>query len=303
MKKVALIYPRGTYKSTPFYFRGGDGLHENEQLQDDLKRAQENYKKARKALSEARQEYESSQLILDDLDSCACKVASNIGSGSTETTANSMLKLRIKQLQAEIEEVEKEIEEARQPITSFEYISLQNEYAQFGPDLEELRHQGEFNKDNSIEMKKKIGEILLSPKFSESVEALVENQVASDCRNRLRSLLSNKTNDIYQQKSSDSGKINHINDSELMEIFDIQREADQDLLESELRLNLARMHRYLLVKMEVDRISEMNEFLTLMQKDTIVDPQSVFDACMEEEEFPDEEDKKAKVDNAGSKGI
>ena len=293
MRKVALIYPRGTCRSPAFYFRGGDGLYEPEILRSSYKQAMEEYNKTKKAHAEAKKEYKQTQAELEDLDECILKMAANMGSDSSETTKHSELRSKIQQLKMDIEDVEKQIAEVNKQCLPFEFTGLVNEHAQFTPTLKELRDDAEGGQDESERMKKEIGELLLSEVFSESVESLIEKQVALDVKAQIRKALNESQNRINQQKSSDTGIICQIDDADLMAKLDHFRDLSLDNLECKMQRDLAETHHNIFIKMEIDRLNEMNEFLDLMKMhDDCIDTDEVYEHCMAEDEEEEEEEEK-----------
>ena len=289
-RKVALIFPKGTCKIPPFYLRGGDGLSEPENLRSQYKAALEEYNRTKKQLAQAQKEYQQTSAELEDLDECILKIASNMGQESAETTENSKLRAQIQQLKMDIEDVENQINETNQQILPFEFTGLVNERAQFTPILRDLHET--IAVDRSQDIKREIGEILISEKFSESVESLIEKHVAVEVKNQMRSAVNASQNRINAQPSADTGIINEIDDQDIMDKINYLREISLDALESQVQLDLAETHHRIFLKMEIDRLEEMNEYLTLMQKET-VDTQEVYDKCNEDvsddEEQNDEE--------------
>lgn len=298
MRKVALIYPRGTCRSPAFYFRGGDGLNEPEIIRSQYKQAMEEYNKAKKLHSEAKREHDQTQAELEDLDECILKMAANMGANSSETAKHSELRAKIQQLKMDIEDVEKEIQEISQPILPFEYTGLINEHAQYTPTLKELRDDTDSGEDESLRMKKEIGNILISELFSESVESLIEKQVAVDVKSQIRRALSESQNRINQQKSSDTGIICQIDDDDMMYKLEHFRDIALDNLECRMQRDLAETHHNIFISMEIDRLKEMNEFLDLMKMhDDCIDTDEVYEHCMhqDEEEEEEEEEKHEEV--------
>lgn len=292
MRRIrSLLYPRGTYRAPSLFFRGGDGICEPEIMRKKYLEAMFEYNRVKKDYDEAKKEFDQAQAELADLDECILKIAQNMGGDSRDTTEFANLQAKIQQLHMDIEDIEKEIEEVSEPLLPYQNIGLVNEHAQFKPAMKDMHDSLDADEDNTLKMKKEIGTMLLSEDFSNSVESLIEKHVAQDVKYQIRKALNQSQNRINQSKSSDTGKINQCDDDDLMAKLDHYISVCLDNLEFKLQKNLAKTHHKVFIKMEIDRLNEMNEFLDLMQMhDSCADTDEIYEHCMAEEEDNDEEE-------------
>jgi hypothetical protein len=85
--RTALLFPRGTYKAPPFFFRGGDELKEREHIQNEYATLQSQLLIAKKSLESTRQEFHEVQLAFTEKEGQTAKIAASPPQGPSLTTS------------------------------------------------------------------------------------------------------------------------------------------------------------------------------------------------------------------------
>ena len=206
MRKVSLIYPRGTYRIPPVYFRGGDTYKEPEYIDDEAKKAISQFRLTKQELIKARTEYSAAENEGCFAEEYTMQMAENLGENSKATTENNDLRQRINKATVEMEKLDREIQQIKARICPSELSPLVNEQASFIPDLESLNHQIQRSQTKILNNKRRIAQTLISSQYSYACDSFTEYEVAEKTRNQLRSTMTNKFSTMGMQKSKSIGK-------------------------------------------------------------------------------------------------
>ena len=270
MRKIALIYPRGTYKIPPTYFRGGDIYKESEFIDGEAKKAISQFKLTKQRLIKARTEYSAAENEGCFAEEYTIQMAENLGENSKETTINNDLRQRINTATVEMDRLDKEIQEIKMKICPSELSPLVNEQASFIPDLESLNHQIERSRNKIIESKRRIARILTSPQYSYACDSYTEYLVAEKARSQLRSAMTNKFSSMGTQKSKSIGKRStlanealHNEGASITPLLDELVDTHLKLTETQLRLNLAKTHEQYLTNSLLKQLEDMYNLCNL----------------------------------------
>jgi len=266
-KKVSLVYPKGTFQVVPFYFRGDDTYKEHEYLAEQMNSSFDKYKNSLSEYEAAMKEFKDVSAEAEEADEYVLKLSSNISSEHVTINEGHALRQKIYDLSSKIEETDIKISKIHEMTSPNRLSCLMNEYSGYSPEIENLKIPTKGESIYAKSMKKEIGSVLLSNEFTDSIGMLTEHQVALRCKNLLRMSLDEKLRQINEEQST----YTHIlpaaassTDPQVIELLEELAELKLSLLESDLQVRLATIHRESLIKYQMDRLSEANEFLTLM---------------------------------------
>ena len=136
---VVLVHPRGTYKSTPFYFRGDDVLKEPEYLQKEKQDLENKLKQVNKELEKEKKIYDQTNEELKKRDEFTITLASALGSESDATTENAELRHQLAELTTKIEGTERAITKFKNQQQPPVITAYQKEKACYETEMEDLR--------------------------------------------------------------------------------------------------------------------------------------------------------------------
>lgn len=173
----SLLYPKGTYQTPSFFFRGGDEFKENEHLQSEYIAAKNDLKRAKKELLEARSEYEKVKSILDDKEGRAVALAESLGGSNTITTENVQYRRQIADLAVEIDELRYKINEARSHASIGTIAAIDRERSSYFLTIENLQVQIQELKNTAQEKKLRLYEIFASPEWHERTRITSEFEI------------------------------------------------------------------------------------------------------------------------------
>jgi hypothetical protein len=111
-KRPSLLFPRGTWQTPIFFWRGGDVFKEAEHLQSELVTAQTNLDLAKVELEEARAEFHNVQLLLNNKEGQAIAIAESFGASSSSTAEHASLRRRVAELTLDMEDLDHKIGDA-----------------------------------------------------------------------------------------------------------------------------------------------------------------------------------------------
>jgi hypothetical protein len=184
--RTALLFPRGTYKATPFFFRGDDEFKEREHLQSESTMLQSNLLIAKKSLESTRQEFYEVQFAFNEKEGQTVKIATSLPQGPYLTTEHARLRRRVLDLIADLEEVQRRIEEARQRAQLTTIGQLERERTEYflnieslGSDMREVQHQIE---NSHLDM----FQLLSGDSWREASAAAIEHQIADRIHDTLK---------------------------------------------------------------------------------------------------------------------
>lgn len=203
MKKArSLLYPKGTYQTPSFFFRGGDEFKENEHLQSEYIAAKNDLKRAKKELLEARTEYEKVKSILDDKEGRAVALAESLGGSNTITSENVQYRRQIADLAVEIDDLQYCISEARLHSSIGTIAAIDRERSSYFLNIENLQVQIQKLKNNTQEKKLRLYEIFASPEWHERTRIASEFEITYRFHEYLKKFCKSS---FEQQNFGDSG--------------------------------------------------------------------------------------------------
>ena len=163
---TALIYPRGTYKTQAFYFRGDDVHKEPEFLDNELRSAKIEYEQLKAELEEEKKEYEKVSTELANREGYTVNLATALGDESHQTEENAKLRQEILDLTQRIEDVDAAISEAKSQQHPGLLGQLQKERAFYNAEIEDLRIGIFTGIDNIRAEKEEIAQIVTSDAYT-----------------------------------------------------------------------------------------------------------------------------------------
>ena len=204
-RPVVHIFPRGTYKAQPYYFRGADPLTEPEYLSKQLSIYRENHKNAKKELDRTKMEFNQVSLSLSQKDGYTVALANALGEESSPTEENAKLRHELAELSTKIEAVERSIKYYKEQQGTVLVSGLNREKAFYHAEIENLRLEIFEGVDNIRNGKARLGSIVCSQKYENALNAMAEHNAVQHLYNKLRSdmnILFRSFNDKTPPKNS-----------------------------------------------------------------------------------------------------
>ena len=274
-RAVPLVYPKGTCRVVPFYFRGDDPLKEQEFLVAEFEK---NYKllvEKKKELAAAQEEFDKTREELQSCDFSVAKMARNLGEGSQSTTEHVKLLEEIAKLQREQEQVEEEVKTAKFWVNPIEQDRLVREAAAIVLDIDQQSRDLEDLEESIFEHQMSIVEKVASEEYAVAMSCDMEARVAQQCRNHLKQQLDKLRNSMNEAPSGENGKrtsaanqIAKTNDP-VTELLAEKTELLLELEEARLKKKLAEMHRRAAIKSTFRMVTNLNDILERMKQETV----------------------------------
>ena len=261
-KRVTLIYPKGTFKKSPYYFRGGDVLKEPEYMKDQKRELLANYSRTRKLLMDAQKEYEEAEGEFSVAEEYTNQIAEHFGENSIETMQNSELHMKIEKLQQQLAEVESEIAVYQEKSSYLTIFPLQNENLRFKPEIDSIKNTISLAQSKTKETTQKILSILKSEEYSYSLDTRAEYETAVSIKEDLKSLMS-KTFSKVSAKATKMITSQEIDSSEMiaanMKLKELSKlHVQNSQLATQIRL--AKIHEQNTRKYLLKQLKLMNEY-------------------------------------------
>lgn len=189
-RPVTHLFPRGTYKSTPFYFRGKDPLTEPEYLTKELSIIKEEYRKAKNELLEERAKFDKANATLTQRDGYTVALASALGDNSYNTEYNAYLRNKLADLTTKIEGTERNIKFYRDQQDISLVSGLLRERAFYHAEIEDLRLEIFQGIENIKGGKARLGTIVGSREYTSAESTQAEYASIRSLHNHLRNEMS-----------------------------------------------------------------------------------------------------------------
>lgn len=186
-RPVVHIYPRGTYKAPPFYFRGSEPLTEPEYLSKQLSIYRENYKKSKRELEKTKAEYNSLNSNLSQKDGYTVALASALGEESYTTEENAKLRHQLACLTTKIESIERSIKFYKDQQSTSLVSGLVRERAFYHAEIENRRLEIFEGIENIRNSKAKLGNMVSSEKYAHVLHTMAEYSSVKHLYHKLRS--------------------------------------------------------------------------------------------------------------------
>lgn len=194
-RPVTHLFPRGTCKSTPFYFRGKDPLTEPEYLTKELSIVKEEYRRAKKELQDERAKFDKANSALTQRDGYTVALASALGENSYNTEYNAYLRNKLADLTTKIEGTERNIKFYRDQQDVSLVSGLLREKAYYHAEIEDLRLEILQGIENIKNGKAKLGMIVSSREYSSAESVQAEYASVRSLHNHLR----NEMNTLFKE--------------------------------------------------------------------------------------------------------
>ena len=163
---VVLVHPRGTYKSSPFYFRGDDALKEPEYLMKERQDLEAQLKKVTKELEKEKKIYDQTNEELKKRDEFTVSLASALGTESEATAENADLRHQLAELTTKIEGTERAISKFKTQQQLPVITAYQKEKAFYETEIEDLRIKILDGVDDIKDGKEALGRVVCSDEFA-----------------------------------------------------------------------------------------------------------------------------------------
>ncbi|KAK8854043.1 hypothetical protein M9Y10_016593 [Tritrichomonas musculus] len=204
-RPVVHIYPRGTYKAPPFYFRGAEPLTEPEYLTKQLSIYRENYRNSKKELEKTKAEFNQLNTSLSAKDGYTVALASALGEESFTTEENAKLRHQLADLTTKIESIERSIKFYKDQQSTSLVSGLLREKAFYHAEIENRRIEIFDGIESIRNSKAKLGSIVSSEKYAHVLHTVAEYSSVKHLYHKLRSDMNHlfrKFNDKTPPKNS-----------------------------------------------------------------------------------------------------
>ncbi len=269
---MALVYPKGTCKVVPFYFRGDDPFKEQEFLRAEYSKNMKALLAKERELNETQKEFNQLQEEMQFCDVYAAKLAKNLGEGSQATTEHIKLLDEISALEKEQNNLIEQVKSAKSWTNPIELERLMREDAVLIPGIDQRMRDLEEINQGIEEMEGEIADIVSSDDYKIAVSSELEARVALQCRNRLKQELSILRNGINEAPSGENGKrttmaneMTRANDP-IMPLISEKTDIQLEQEEAQLKKTLAAMHYRAAMKSSIRVIEALNEILKRFDK-------------------------------------
>ena len=186
---IVHIYPKGTYRTPAFYFRGSEPLMEPEYLAKQLSIARADYRRSKRELDKEKAEYEQISEELSKKDTYTCALASALGEESCATEENARLRQEIDEITAKIEGVERSIEYFKQQQNPAFISGLHKERACYQTEIENLKFDVRRGIEEIQNGKAGLGQTVCSDEFGDALQKGAESTAVRQLHNYLRGRL------------------------------------------------------------------------------------------------------------------
>lgn len=205
-RPVVHIYPKGTYKTPPFYFRGSEPLTEPEYLTKQLSIYRENYRKSKKELDAARAEFNQISANLSQKDGYTVALASALGKESNTTEENAKLRYKLADLTTKIESVERNIKYYKGQQSNFLVSGLIREKAYYHAEIENRRLEIYEGIENIRNSKAALGQIVSSERYSQVLHTMAQHSAVRQLHHKLKSDVNQLFKDFNDKPSPKNSK-------------------------------------------------------------------------------------------------
>ncbi|OHT15255.1 hypothetical protein TRFO_14297 [Tritrichomonas foetus] len=267
------LYPKGTYQTPSFFFRGGDEYKENEHLQSEYFAAKNECKRAKKELDEARAEYEKVKAILDDKEGHAVALAESLGGNNAVTTEHANLRKKIAELTVDIEDINHSILEAKSHASPSTVAAMDRERSSYFLTIENLQLKLEQMEKSTQNRQNKLFEIISSPEWHEAIQISCEHQIQFRINENLRLRIKNA---FEQQNYGDSSQqpplkrvIDNSNYPELHQLLQRRHQLQIQCQEMVQERTFAQIRRRVSIATMLDELAKLDDALVSLGEEGI----------------------------------
>ena len=268
---VVHIYPKGTYKAPPFYFRGSEPLTEPEYLAKQLAVARADYRRSKRELEKEKSEYEQVSQELSKKDTYTVALASALGEESGATEENAKLRQDLDDISTKLDAVERSIDYFKGQQNPAFISGLHKERAYYQTEIENLRFDVLRGIDDIRDGKADLGDIVCSSEFSEALQRSAElsavRQLQMHLRNKMSRLFKSFSNTKPPKnvtRSQSSAQVNNVKEL-LEEKHQLVMELDELQHERFYTETIARTSSLAMI----DQIESMNKVLVALGGDEV----------------------------------
>jgi hypothetical protein len=301
---VVHMFPRGTYRTPPFYFRGAEALTEPEYVMKQLAVAREEFLRSKRERDREQAEFEEASVALSQKDGYTIALANALGEESSATETNARLRQELSKLTAEIEAVEREIAYYKEQQNTTLVSGLHRERAYYHVEIENLRYAVFQGIDAIREGKTQAAGIVRSPEYCEALQKNAELVAVSQLYQHLRNEMNRRFHTFSSRvppKNIVRSRDPHIRT--IREMFDVRQERviEVDRLRRELfytevfaRANALGM---------IEQIESMNQVLVSFggERADIEELRAHFTDCQQQDERPRSCAKRSRVTVASAR--
>ena len=201
-RPVVFVHPRGTYKSSTFYFRGDDVLKEPEYLIKEKQDLELQLKQVTKELEKEKKIYDQTNEELKKRDEFTVSLASALGSESEATAKNAGLRHQLAELTTKIEGTERAISKFKSQQQQPVITAYQKEKAYYETEIEDLRIHILDGMEDIKDGKEALGRVVCSDEFATANIATGLLHAKKSYYSYLRKELTGKINQINSTSSS-----------------------------------------------------------------------------------------------------
>lgn len=272
---VTLMYPKGTYRKKIFYPRGDDIYQEPEWMEKEKRNLKAKYNVVLKECLDMKKEYQAIESQLQEVDKCTLQIAERLGEESNSTTESAELRHQIRDLTKKVDDMHNEIETIRAKTNPTSISYLLKELALFMPEFEANDVDKNIALENIDNFEHAICELTATDEYQRSIWADGEYKISIQCRNNLKKHLQSTQKSINEAPSGPNSELissfNAITqqNSDMLalseKLIDLKLNRDEILLQKEL----AETHKRSMIKIAVEEIAELNDFLVILGEEPV----------------------------------
>ena len=261
-RNLSILHSTNLIKSKIFHFRGDNIFNESEYLSEEYNSSVNKFYEVGNELDYLIQQYNNLLEEQSSIENYYIKVSTGLSQDSEGFNQYLNKKEQIKKLKFEIFQIEEEMKNINNSINTTNITQLINELSTYQPKISNSHFNLNFENNNSIKIKEKIGKTLISKEFQDSIDILILHQTYSQTKKFFRYYLTDYLCQINQEPNSPK------NNLDLFENFILElTELKLNKLQLDLQLTVAKIQSELLIKYKIDQISEGNEYLILIKEE------------------------------------
>lgn len=179
------------YRKPEFYWRGGDGVREQERIIEDYSRLLLIKRKSSEELKNLQNEVNESQTMLKERESYTTALADFLENDTNASNKESELKKEIKETEKRISELENELEGYTKYLAPNVLGSLQKENAYFLLEIQRMNKSYQNTLSRSDNYRNKLAEIVSSTRYRKAKDLEFKLKLKQTKKNELRKKVSN----------------------------------------------------------------------------------------------------------------
>lgn len=260
-KTPALIFPKGTYRTKPFYFRGQDEYQEQEHHALEYNNLLVEFQSKEAELLVAKQDFSNAESDLQKSQFLVNQMAGNQGEEGELTLQHSYLLQNIQNLEYDIQETEEKIQELSLMNKPNEFERIENERTILFREIEEFIRRLNLKSD----VQKLIADAIITDGYQESIKYIFEIEALNRYKSHFRRILNDQRDRKILNASRSTTYTNY--DSEVIWFLEEKTEAELQLYDLKFQNRMAKIHKTVSKEAKLSFCDELNSLLVQHEVD------------------------------------